>query len=125
MSLRARLLPIARNDRVDGQGLEQLQWWRNGHAHIDETEVWLKPMAERVNTKMFLKADAKHAWPMWSADGKTLFYMSDASGAENIWAVPLAMPKSAKALTHFREGRAVAEHWRWREDDRLRTKFTI
>ena len=67
----------------------------------------MKPVAESGKYQMLLKADAKHAWPMWSADGKTLFYMSDASGAENIWAVPVATPASAKALTHFKEGRVL------------------
>jgi tricorn protease len=89
------------------KGLSSAQWWRNGHAHIDETEVWLKPVAESGKYQMLLKADAKHAWPMWSADGKTLFYMSDATGAENIWAVPVATPASAKELTHFKEGRVL------------------
>jgi tricorn protease len=89
------------------RGISSSQWWRNGHAHIDETEVWLKPVAESGKYQMLLKADAKHAWPMWSVDGKTLFYMSDASGAENIWAVPVATPASAKELTHFKEGRVL------------------
>jgi tricorn protease len=89
------------------KGLSSSQWWRNGHAHIDETEVWLKPVAEGGKYQMLLKADAKHAWPMWSTDGKTLFYMSDASGAENIWAVPVASPESAKAMTHFKDGRVL------------------
>jgi tricorn protease len=89
------------------KGLSSAQWWRNGHAHIDETEVWLKPVAEGGKYQMLLKADAKHAWPMWSADGKTLFYMSDESGAENVWSVPVASPGSAKELTHFKEGRVL------------------
>jgi tricorn protease len=89
------------------KGLSSAQWWRNGHAHIDETEVWLKPVAESGKYALLVKADAKHAWPMWSTDGKTLFYMSDASGAENIWAVPVATPASAKELTHFKEGRVL------------------
>jgi Tol biopolymer transport system component/C-terminal processing protease CtpA/Prc len=89
------------------KGLSSSQWWRNGHAHIDETEVWLKPVTGSGKYQMFLKADAKHAWPMWSADGKTLFYMSDASGAENIWSASLATPAAAKELTHFKEGRVL------------------
>jgi len=89
------------------KGLSSAQWWRNGGAHIDKTEVWLKPVAESGKFQMLMKADAKHAWPMWSADGKTLFYMSDASGAENIWAVAAASPASAKELTHFKEGRVL------------------
>ena len=89
------------------KGLSSAQWWRNGHAHIDETEVWLKPIAESGKYQMLLKADAKHAWPMWSADGKTLFYMSDGSGAENIWAVSVSTPGSAKEMTRFKEGRVL------------------
>jgi tricorn protease len=94
------------------KGLSSAQWWRNGHAHIDETEVWLKPVAESGKYQRLLKADAKHAWPMWSADGKTLFYMSDASGAENIWAVQVAAPApareaAAKELTRFKDGRVL------------------
>jgi Tol biopolymer transport system component len=69
--------------------------------------------------QMLLKAEAKHAWPMWSADGKMLFYMSGATGAENIWAVPVASPESAKELTRFREGRVL---WPssscWRRNER-------
>ena len=41
------------------RGLSSAQWWRNGHAHIDETEVWLKPVAESGKYQMLLKADAK------------------------------------------------------------------
>jgi tricorn protease len=89
------------------KGISFSQWWRNGHAHIDETEVWLKPVAESGKYEMLLKADSKHAWPMWSSDGKTLFYMSDATGAENIWSVSVASPTSAKVMTHFKEGRVL------------------
>jgi tricorn protease len=89
------------------RGISSMQWWRNGHAHIDETEIWLKPVAESGQYHRLLEADAKHGWPMWSSDGKTLFYMSDGSGAENIWSVPVAAPGMAKALTHFKEGRVL------------------
>src|SRR5580692_12622268 len=99
--------PDGKQIALIAKGISSSQWWRNGHAHIDETEVWLKPVAESGKYQMLLKADAKHAWPMWSADGKTLFYMSDASGAENIWAVLVAAPASAKEVTSFKEGRVL------------------
>ncbi len=99
--------PDSQTIALMAKGLSSTQWWRNGHAHIDETEVWLKPVAESGKYQRLLKADAKHAWPMWSVDGKSLFYMSDASGAENIWTVPVAAPESAKELTHFKEGRVL------------------
>jgi tricorn protease len=89
------------------KGISSAQWWRNGHAHIDETEVWLKPVAQSGAYRKLLAADAKHAWPMWSVNGKTLYFMSDASGAENIWEAPVASPASAKEVTHFKEGRVL------------------
>ncbi len=90
------------------KGISNRQWWRNGHAHIDETELWLKPIAESGRYRRLLPADAKHAWPMWSADGKSIFYMSDASDAENLWAMPATSPSSTpRELTHFKQGRLL------------------
>ncbi|MEI9977904.1 MAG: S41 family peptidase [Edaphobacter sp.] len=99
--------PSGQTIALVARGLSSSQWWRNGHAHIDETEVWLKDIGQGGKYRMLLKADAKHAWPMWSSDGKTLFYMSDGSGAENIWSVPVGSPESAKAMTHFKDGRVL------------------
>jgi tricorn protease len=96
------------------KGISSSQWWRDGHAHIDETEIWLKPIAAPPSAsgatdggyKRLLPADAKHAWPMWSPDGATLYFMSDKSGAENIWqANPAA--GDAKPITHFDKGRVL------------------
>jgi tricorn protease len=88
------------------KGISFAQWWRNGHAHIDETEIWLKPIADAQKASVLIPADAKHAWPMWSPDGKTLYFMSDKSGAQNIWSV--ALPGSEpKPITHFEYGRVL------------------
>ena len=90
-----------------GKGRTVTDWWRKGHAHIDESQIWLAhfggqtPQYEQVT-----KDDAKNAWPMWSGDGKTLFYMSDQGGAENLWSKP-ASGGSAKQLTSFKNGRLV------------------
>jgi tricorn protease len=64
------------------------QWWRNGHSHLDESEIWLLKAGGSVPAyEPVTKGGAKDAWPMWSGDGKTLFFMSDRSGAQNIWTV--------------------------------------
>jgi len=88
------------------KGISYAQWWRNGHAHIDQTEVWLKPIADGQKASVLLPADSKHAWPMWSPDGKTLYFMSDRSGSQNIWSVPLP-GGDPKQLTHFEHGRVL------------------
>ncbi|THD52985.1 MAG: hypothetical protein E8A12_19185, partial [Phenylobacterium sp.] len=88
------------------KGNSGVQWWRNGHAHIDEAELWLKPVAAGAPYRRLLGPVAKHLRPMWSPDGKTLFYMSDQSGAENLWRLPAA-GGSPTQITHFTSGRVL------------------
>jgi Tol biopolymer transport system component/C-terminal processing protease CtpA/Prc len=88
------------------KGISSSQWWRKGHAHIDETELWLKPI-DAASYKMLVPADAKHAWPMVSPDGKSLYFMSDASGAENIWQMDLSAPGKPRQITKFTAGRCL------------------
>jgi Tol biopolymer transport system component/C-terminal processing protease CtpA/Prc len=90
-------------------GMAVSQWWRKGHAHIDETRfTLLTPAATAAGVPQYqplLENHAKNLWPMWSPDGKKLFYMSDASGVENIWEKPLN--GNAKMLTKFTDGRVL------------------
>ena len=44
------------------------------------------PRYERVTDE----GNGKDAWPMWSGDGRTVYYVSDRGGQENLWAKPLA-----------------------------------
>jgi Tol biopolymer transport system component/C-terminal processing protease CtpA/Prc len=99
------------------------QWWRKGHSHLDESEIWIvRPRSvsdTRSNPRVsdtdrtlqyeqVTKGGAKDAWPMWSGDGKALYFMSDRSGAQNIWTqVQGAGVQSARAITKFTEGRVL------------------
>jgi tricorn protease len=100
------------------RGLVSGQWWRYGHSHIDESEVWLlrglnseQPTYERVTAG----GDAKEVWPMWSGDGRRLFYVSDRTdgkllttreGAQNLWRVSVGHDDYTR-LTNFHEGRVL------------------
>jgi len=90
-----------------GTGRTITDWWRKGHSHIDESQIWLVhaggevPRYEAVTTD-----DAKHAWPMWSPDAKTLYFISDKSGAENVWAKPVG-GGDARSVTSFTLGRVI------------------
>ncbi len=88
------------------KGISHVQWWRDGHSHIDDTELWLKPIADESGYKVFLPGDAKHAWPMWSEGGSALYYMSDKTGPENIWSAKVS-DGAEKQLTHFKSGRVL------------------
>ena len=97
------------------KGISSLQWWRNGHSHIDETEIWIKPLhaptATDAGYRKLISADAKHAWPMWSPDGKHLLFMSDKGGDgepghENLWEAD-ADTGAEHPLTHFNTGRLL------------------
>ncbi|MDQ0463763.1 Tol biopolymer transport system component/C-terminal processing protease CtpA/Prc [Caulobacter ginsengisoli] len=99
--------PDGQSIALVAKGISSTQWWRNGHAHIDETELWLKPVATGAPYRRLLAADAKHAWPMWSADGGALYYMSDESGAENVWKLATAPGASPQQVTKFTDGRLL------------------
>jgi Tol biopolymer transport system component/C-terminal processing protease CtpA/Prc len=81
------------------------QWWRKGHSHLDESEIWLRRDGPPATYERFTDGGAKEAWPMWVRDGRTIFYMSDRSGAQNLWKRPLN--GKARQVTHFTEGRVL------------------
>jgi Tol biopolymer transport system component/C-terminal processing protease CtpA/Prc len=84
------------------------QWWRKGHSHLDESEIWIvTPTASGVSYDQVTKGGAKDAWPMWSGDGRTLYFMSDRSGAQNIWSATLERSPRVQAVTTFRDGRVL------------------
>ncbi len=91
-----------------GTGRTNTDWWRKGHSHIDESQIWLAHFGGVTPTyEAITKDDAKDAWPMWSADAKTLSYVSDKSGAENLWSKTASAGAEAHALTSFTNGRLV------------------
>lgn len=86
-----------------GRGNSAGQWWRKGHSHLDESELWL--LNDGGKYEQLTERGAKQQWPMWSADGRTLFFTSDRSGAQNLWAKPVNA--QAKQLTKFTSGRVL------------------
>jgi len=91
---------------ITARGFAGSQWWRNGHSHLDESEIWV---VRNSRYEQVTKGGAKDAWPLWSQDAKTLFFMSDRSGAQNIWAAPARPDEGAapRAVTTFKDGRVL------------------
>jgi Tol biopolymer transport system component/C-terminal processing protease CtpA/Prc len=93
---------------ISARGTASGQWWRKGHSHLDEAEIWL------VRGKEYQKfaggenvpGGEKTMWPMWAADGRGIYYMSDRGGAENIWFRAIG-GGPAKQITQFKDGRVL------------------
>jgi tricorn protease len=86
-------------------GIASAQWWRKGHSHLDESEIWLMHDGPAPSYERISDGSAKELWPMWSADGKSVFYVSDRNGAQNIWVRPLG--GAARQVTSFEAGRVL------------------
>jgi len=97
--------PDGQTIAITARGNASGQWWRKGHSHLDESQILLcKPGAPPSYTSV-TDGEAKELWPMWTPDGKTLYYISDRSGAENIWTKPIG--GTARQVTHFNDGRVL------------------
>lgn len=84
------------------RGVSSSQWWRNGHSHLDECEIWL---LRDSGYERFTDGGAKEMWPMWSADGKQVYFVSDRGGAQNVWVKPVG--GAARQITKFKDGRVL------------------
>ena len=110
-------------------GTVPAQWWRKGHSHLDESELWLLDLSSPAGSpaaaprfERLTERGAKQMWPMWSADGRSLFYMSDRSGAQNIWTLRARRRREAGDALHRRPRAMADDLLRW-PHDRLRARL--
>jgi tricorn protease len=88
-----------------GYGFGATQWWRHGHSHIDESEIWVLRFGATPSYERISEGGAKEVWPMWHKDGRSLYYVSDRTGAENLWLAEAG--HKPRALTTFTNGRLL------------------
>lgn len=101
--------PDGRRLAITARGVTAGQWWRRGSSHIDEAEIWTvtldaTPRYERIS-RGERPGKGRDVWPMWSPDGRTLYYMSDRGGDENLYAHPVG--GAERAITTFTDGRVL------------------
>ncbi|MBK6588961.1 MAG: PD40 domain-containing protein [Acidobacteria bacterium] len=84
------------------RGNSASQWWRRGRSHLDESELWQK--TGDTYTQLTQRG-AKQMWPMATADGSKLYFVSDRTGPQNIWSMPKG--GAAKQITNFTDGRVL------------------
>ncbi|MBL0173020.1 MAG: PD40 domain-containing protein [Gemmatimonadaceae bacterium] len=120
--------PDGKTLAITARGTVVGQWWRHGHSHLDESEIWLvKGLETGTPTYEAFGASggAKEAWPMWAPDGNAVYYVSDQGGQENLWAQPMGptSPSHGRQMTHFTNGRALAADRARRQHHCLRTEL--
>jgi Tol biopolymer transport system component len=107
--------PDGKTLAFSARGIASGQWWRKGRSHIDESEIWLLRSFEGgagTYERVTQAGGAKELWPMWSADGRTLFYVSDRTDAgnknyaQNIWTATPGRSE-ARRISNFTDGRVL------------------
>ena len=96
---------------IVGRGFGLSQWWRQGHSHLDESELWIVRAGDGSappKYEQLTQRGAKQQWPMWGAgsgDAGSLYFVSDRAGASNLWVK--SQGGDARALTNFTSGRVL------------------
>jgi tricorn protease len=96
---------------ITARGRASADWWRRGHSHIDESEIWLATNIDPGASgdpkySAITSGGAKSEWPMWSSDGVSVFFVSDRTGNQNLWSRAVS-GGDAKQLTNFTSGRVL------------------
>lgn len=90
---------------INARGIASQQWWRNGHSHIDTSEIWLVRPGAPPSYERITDGAAREIWPMWAPDGKSFFFVSDRTGVENIWRQPIG--GTSRQVSQFKDGRVL------------------
>jgi tricorn protease len=66
-------------------------WYRKGYRGSSNDEIWVSN-ADGSGNRRLTHFDGQDASPMWSADGATLYYVSEYHGTSNVVCQPVAAP---------------------------------
>jgi len=99
--------PDGKRIALVARGNSAAQWWRKGSSHLDQSELWLMNLDGDPDYALISPRGARQSWPMWSGDGRNIFYVSDRGGAENVWTRPASAGGSDRKLTKFSDGRVL------------------
>ncbi len=97
--------PDGKTIALTARGIAAQQWWRNGSSHLDQSEIWLMKEGKTNPYQKITEGGAKELWPMWSADGSSIYYVSDRNGTQNLWVKTVS--GTPKKLTNFTKGRVL------------------
>lgn len=85
-------------------------WWRRGPNPGGASQIWVVDASPADRQfRLVVTARCRNLWPMWAPDGRSLLFVSDRDGTENLWQQPLDGGE-ARQITHLEEGRVLRPH---------------
>jgi len=76
-------------------------WWRKGYKGSAQGDLWLGVLGTKQFTRL-TQTDTPDSWPMWSADGRTLYFVSERDGTFNLYAMEVDS-RRVRQLTRFKD----------------------
>ncbi|MBV8500504.1 MAG: PD40 domain-containing protein [Paucibacter sp.] len=73
---------------------------RKHHISPVARDIWLWDAKTGEHRKL-TSTGGENRNPVWSADQKSVYYLSEKSGSLNVWKMPLDKPEATRQVTHF------------------------
>lgn len=89
---------------ITARGNSSGSWWRKGSSHLEQSQLVLVRAGSPPGYEPLTDGTAREGWALWS-NPETLWYVSDRSGAQNLWTRPLR--GTARQVTTFKDGRVL------------------
>jgi tricorn protease len=74
--------------------------WRKKHTSTVTRDIWLYD-ADQDRHVQLTTFEGEDRSPVWSADEKTVYYLSEEGGTYNIWKLDLDKPENRQQVTNF------------------------
>lgn len=76
-------------------------WWRKGYRGSAQGDLWLVERATNRYTRL-TDTDTPETFPMWGADGRTLYFVAERDGTANLYTMDVNTRRT-RQLTRFKD----------------------
>ena len=75
-------------------------WWRKGYRGVNNWAIWSRPFDRMGQATKLTTFTGRNGWPQFAADGRTIWFLSDSTGATELWRMN-ADGTGKEAVTHI------------------------